>query len=145
MAEESYKQVDLAARQLEMALNLFLDKICLSSSITLAGAAEEVFGRSAARTGTKPILEELYESAATIHRELYPKKLDKKVFIEEKNRARNALKHLQEDCDEAIVVDLEDAACWMLVRALDNARRAGIQISRESEFDEWFYENIVGG
>ena len=144
MAEEGYRRVDLAIRQLETALRLFLDNVCLPSTITLAGAAEEVFGRMAARSGAKPVLERFYESAAEVHRALYSEDLDKKIFIDGENLARNALKHLRKDGDDTIVIDLEDAACWMLVRALDNSRTIGVEVARESEFNDWFYENVVG-
>jgi len=32
----------------------------------------------------------------------------------------------------------------MLVRACDNALRLGIECDRFVEFDNWFYENVVG-
>lgn len=127
-----------------MAVKLFLNKACYPSVVTLAGAAEEVFGRMAARTGVKPVLEEFYEPAAVVHKALHREELDKKAFSAGKNRARNALKHLQQDGGDSISIDLEDAACWMLVRALGNAQKVGVHVPRQAEFDDWFYENIVG-
>lgn len=68
-----------------MALKLFLDKMCLPSTITLAGAAEEVLGRLAAQASEKPVLEEFYDPASAVHRALNREELDKKVSISGKN------------------------------------------------------------
>ena len=46
MAEETYERLFLAKGQLDTALELFLDQRNYSSAITLAGAAEEIFGRA---------------------------------------------------------------------------------------------------
>jgi len=46
MAEETYDRLALAKGQLDTALELFLDQKNYSSVITLAGAAEEIFGRA---------------------------------------------------------------------------------------------------
>ena len=48
MAEETYDRLVLAKGQLDTALDLFLDQKNYSSAITLAGAAEEIFGHALA-------------------------------------------------------------------------------------------------
>ena len=78
------------------------------------------------------------------HRMLHGEELKKKSFVSQENLARDALKHLQQDKGPTITVDLEVAACWMLVRALQNGRSLGLEFDRYSHFDNWFYENIVG-
>ena len=66
-----------------------------------------------------------------------------KDFIREKNASRNSAKHLNDQ--KTLTADLEEAACWMLVRALANRRLLELpELGREREFDDWFYENVVG-
>ena len=68
-----------------------------------------------------------------------------KAFVDEKNMARNSVKHMDSKTDETFDADLEDEALWMLVRACDNLLRLGLHpTKRMQQFDEWFYENIVG-
>ena len=43
-----------------------------------------------------------------------------------------------------MTLDMKMEACWMLVRALENAQRLGLKSSRYHDFDNWFHENIVG-
>jgi hypothetical protein len=144
MPEETYDRLHLAKGQLETPLNLFLDDGNYASSITLAGAAEEVFGRELIRRGLKSALESEYESMADFDRLIGGPGLNKKAYIAKSNLARDALKHLQENKGPATTIDLEEAACWMLVRAIQNGRELGFKVERYREFDDWFHENIVG-
>lgn len=75
---------------------------------------------------------------------LHSEVLNKKKYVATENCARDALKHPQHDKGPTITMDLEEAACWMLVRAIDNGRNLGIEFERFPDFDNWFYENIVG-
>ncbi len=144
MAESTYDRLVLAKEQLDTALNIFLDHRNYSSAITLAGAAEEIFGRELTNRGSKSALDSSYESMAEFHRMLHGTELNKKSYISKENLARDALKHLQKDKGPTITIDLEEAACWMLVRAIQNGRELGFKFERDQDFDGWFYENIVG-
>lgn len=144
MGEQTYYRLDLAKEQLDIALELFLDQKRFSAAITLAGAAEEIFGKALKLKGITPAVEKSYESMARFHDELFGEKLDKTQYINKENLARNALKHLQNDKGPTIEIDLEEAACWLLVRALQNGRLLELTFERYSDFDNWFYENIVG-
>lgn len=144
MAEQVHSRVALAKEQLDVALVLFLDHQSYAASITLAGAAEEVLGKALSSRGGVPAIENSYRARSAFIKVLHGVVLDKKTFIAQENNARDALKHLQEDKGPCITLDLETAACWMLVRALGNAMELGIKCARESEFDGWFYENIIG-
>ncbi|MBX9610069.1 MAG: hypothetical protein K2X51_00400 [Burkholderiales bacterium] len=144
MAEETYTRLALAKSQLDTAAELFLDQKNYASAITLAGAAEEIFGRMLTIGGGKPALEDLYESMTACHAMLHGAGLNKKKYVVMENCARDALKHLQHDKGPTITVDLEEAACWMLVRAFENGRKLSIEFERFPDFDNWFYENIVG-
>lgn len=144
MTEETYDRLALAKGQLDTALELFLDEKNYSSAITLAGAAEEIFGRSLALSGSKSALDSSYESMAEFHTMLHGTELNRKSYIAKENFARDALKHLQNDKGPTITIDLEEAACWMLVRAIQNGRKLNFEFERFRDFDNWFYENIVG-
>lgn len=144
MGEQTYYRLDLAKEQLDIALELFLDQKRFSAAITLAGAAEEIFGRALKLKGITPAVEKSYESMAKFHDELFGEKLDKTQYINKENLARNALKHLQNDKGPTIEIDLMEAACWMLVRALQNGQLLELTFERYRDFDNWFYENIVG-
>jgi hypothetical protein len=144
MAEKTYERLTLAKEQLDVALSLFLDHQSYASAITLAGAAEEIFGEALSLRGEQNVLDWSFANTISFHKTFHVMKPEKKEYIDKENLARNALKHLQEDKGPTITVDIEKAACWMLVRTLENAKRLGLEISRNLDFDNWFYENIVG-
>ncbi len=143
MATETHRQLDLAVEQLEIALDVFLDSASHVSSLTLAGAAEEILGKEAELSGKGSLLREELEMANHLQR-IWPGGETKwKDFIKNKNSARNSAKHLNDQ--RTLVADLEEEACWMLVRALANRRLLELpELRREWEFDNWFYENVVG-
>ncbi|MDO8293625.1 MAG: hypothetical protein Q7T29_12315 [Gallionella sp.] len=144
MSEYTYSRVDLAKEQLEFGLALFLDHQSFASAITLAGAAEEIFGKELLRRGSQPALEWKFDHMKVSHKLLHRKELQPKVFIAEENCIRNALKHFGENDTTTLTANLEDAACWMLVRACENSKRLELEIARFSDFDNWFYEHVVG-
>jgi len=144
MAEHTYLRVDLAKEQLEVALALFLDHQFFAAVITLAGAAEEIFGKELIRRGNQSALEWKFDHIKVSHELLYRKNLPPKAFFAEENRIRNALKHLGGNDTATLDANLEEAACWMLVRACENSKRLDIEIARFSDFDNWFYEHVVG-
>ena len=144
MAEQTYDRLALAKSQLDTALELFLDQKNYSSAITLAGAADEIFGCALSISGGKSSLESSYESIAEFHTMLHGTALNKKSYVAKENFARDALKHLQNDKGKTITIDLEEAACWMLARGIQNGRKLNFAFDRFQDFDNWFYENIVG-
>lgn len=144
MAEKIYRRSDLALQQLNTALDLFLDHQNYPAAITLAGASEEMFGKSLQGEKKESALDQSFRDQSEIFSIAMLSKLDRKDFVAEKNKARNAMKHLQKDQGPTIALDLQEAACWMLVRAIQNARDLGLSVKRYSDFDNWFYENIVG-
>ena len=144
MAAETHERLNLAKVQLDTALELFLDHKNYPSAITLAGAAEEIFGKALTLDGCKSVLDSSYEQMAVFHAMLDGIKLNKTIYVGKENYAKNALKHLQNDSGPTITIDLEDAACWMLVRAIHNGRELGLEFARFQDFDNWFLQNIVG-
>ena len=145
MAEASYRRIDLALEQLDVALELFLSKRSMVSALTLAGAAEEILGKTLKLNGRKTTLEFEHSAIEQVETFLRRQPFTWKDFIDEKNRVRNAAKHIGEESGAEIIADLEDEALWMLVRACDNHKRLDLPAtSRMAEFEDWFYENVVG-
>jgi hypothetical protein len=142
--EHTYVRIDLAKEQLEVALALFLDHQSFASAITLAGAAEEIFGKALHRRGNQSVLEWKLSHMQVFHELLPWKEFRPKSFFAEENRTRNALKHFGENDTPTLTTNLEDAACWILVRACENAKRLELDIARFNDFDNWFYEHVIG-
>lgn len=141
----SYQRVDLAKEQLDVALEIFLSCKSYVSALTLAGAAEEIFGKSLTQRGEKTTLQHEHSIIAPVEEMLQHKPYNWKEFIAEKNRVRNAAKHMSDKAESTISADIEDEALWLIVRACDNYRRLGFEpTSLMLEFDNWFFENIVG-
>ncbi|MQR02477.1 hypothetical protein [Glaciimonas soli] len=144
MSKQIYSRLKLAQEQLEVALLLFLEKQSYPSAITLAGAAEEIFGKELVRRKKQPNLDWKFDQMAIVHKLLHGKDLERKTFFANENLIRNALKHLNATDTPEITIDLEDTACWMVVRACENARMLDLDIALFQDFDEWFQEHIVG-
>jgi hypothetical protein len=144
--ERTYNKIDIAVDQLEQALSLFLSGESYASSLTLAGAAEEILGKAAEIEGIENSLRELhrkYNDPNLVW--INPPKTWSEFTTKGKNVARNAVKHLSDESDLTFVCDLEDEALWMLVRAIDNYNRVGFNPTpRIKQFDDWFYENVIG-
>lgn len=145
MAEQTHQRIALAQEQLDVALELFLLKRSMVSALTLAGAAEEILGKALQHRGKKTTLEYEHSVIEPVEKFLRRQPFLWKDFIDEKNRVRNAAKHMGAQSDTQVVADLEDEALWMLVRACDNHKRLDLEATpRMAEFDDWFYENVVG-
>jgi len=111
---------DLALRQLETALRLFYKGDDFASVITLAGAADEIFGKLLASSGKENSLESLKNAVAAIHQKLYGEPIDPSEIASRANRAKNSLKHWDEGQPLIVKLDLEQEAKDMLTRAIDN-------------------------
>jgi len=131
---------------LENAISLFLVGKSYVSALTLAGAAEEILGMAVKINGVENSLQELYRiyndpGLAWIN----PPKTWAEFTTKGKNKAINAVKHVSGECDLTFEADIEDESLWMLVRAIDNYNRLGFGPTElMHEFDNWFFENVVG-
>ncbi|MCY0852518.1 hypothetical protein [Cupriavidus sp. D39] len=144
MGLQTYHRIDLAIEQLATAIRLFLDHDAFAAVITLAGAAEEVLGCEVVRRGQQRVLDSNFDQYEQVHRLLHRSPLKKKDYIREANSTRDALKHFGDPSESQVTVDLEETACWMLVRACENASRLGLEVPGFQAFDDWFYEHVVG-
>lgn len=140
----NFDSLILAAEQLEVAIELFLTERSYASSLTLAGAAEEVFGVECRNQGLEPFNDWMYENTEVLFKHIYGKDNTKKLYYQDQNAVRNALKHLNAIKSIKKPVRLQDSACWMIVRADYNSEILNISIKGRDDFNEWFLENIVG-
>ncbi len=142
--DERLSRSDIAKTQLTKAIELFVAEQFIPS-ITLGGAAEEIFGRLLERRGQKPILEESFASIQLIRDATglnIMEGKDKTEVIANWNRARNSLKHQGRTDDEFVVLNTCDEAYWMIRRALANSKGLGVTIPNEQDFENWVVMNV---
>ena len=120
MAVRAHYRKDLALVQLETALRLYFEGGDRGSVITLAGAADEVFGKLLAAAGGKPSLDSLITAVTAIQHHLEGEALEPRLIAERANRARNSLKHWDVGDPHIVKFDVDVEACDMLNRAIDN-------------------------
>ncbi len=145
MPEQTYKRIDLAKEQLEIALEMFLLRRSFISALTLAGAAEEIFGQALIQCGEKTTLQNEYPLIEPVENLFRKEPYKWSEFTEGKNRVRNAAKHMKDASQTMVTADMEDEALWMIVRTLDNHTRLGFKPTPQMhEFEDWFNKNVVG-
>jgi len=103
---------------LETALQLYFEKRDPGSIITLAGAADEIFGKLLKRAGRDSSLSSLIAAVTEIQGRLFGEAQEPKRIADRANLARNSLKHIGDT--ELVKLDLETEAQDMLNRAIDN-------------------------
>jgi hypothetical protein len=106
---------------LETALRLYFENADRASVVTLAGAADEIFGKLLERAGRDSSLKSLVTSVTAIRARLFGEQLEPqeiKHIADRANLARNSLKHLGDT--DIVKFDLEAEARDMLNRAIDN-------------------------
>ncbi|MDN7926933.1 hypothetical protein [Burkholderia vietnamiensis] len=143
--EQTWNRLDLAQEQLELAVTLFLERRSHAAVITLAGAAERVFGDALAGGKQPRNLDWQWDQWAPLAHWLAPyAPQTKHALTAEQNAVFDALRHWDRAPTIELVADLEAAACWMLVRAFDNAQRLGRTVAGYDAFNDWFVEHVVG-
>jgi len=120
MAIAKHHRLEMAKRQLETAIELYFRGTDMYSVITLAGAADEVFGQALLVEGRKPRLNDLSKSIAEIYKKLYGTEITEKSVVERANHARNALKHWSESQPLEVEFDVLEEAKDMLERGVAN-------------------------
>ena len=144
MTSQTCNRIDLAREQLEMALVAFLERHRFASAITLASAAERVLGEALRHAGKPAGMDWKFDAADLAHTKLHGRPLDRKTFNDADNCVANALRHFDKTNAPDFEADLEEAACWMLVRACENAHRLGLTVQGFDAFNDWFYQHTVG-
>ena len=135
---------DIAIAQLVEAINLFVAEkfIC---AISLSGASEEIFGRLLNSENQDSTIEESYNHIEELRKKTgldwMEGKPRNKIF-NHWNNARNTIKHHNKNENEDVTLNLFDEAYWMIRRALSNAKKLGVNVSNESEFENWCIRQI---
>ena len=120
MPIHAYYRQDLALKQLETALRLYFEDGDRASVITLAGAADEIFGKLLAASGRDNSLKSLVVAVTAIQKHLFGEALEPNQIAARANSARNSLKHWDVGDNEIVKFDLDVEARDMLNRAIDN-------------------------
>jgi len=120
MPVKAYYREDLARQHLETALALFAEGKDYASVVTLAGAADEVFGKFLVAEGKENSLEALKRAVAAIHLKLYGEPTPPKHIADRANKAKNSLKHWDVGDPKLVKFDLKQESIDMLSRAIDN-------------------------
>ena len=104
-----------------------------------------MYKRQLTQRGDKTTLQHEHSVIAPVEELLRHKHFNWKEFISEKNRVRNAAKHMNDETESAVMADIEDEALGLIGRACDNHKRLGFEPTLLMlEFDNWFFENIIG-
>jgi hypothetical protein len=129
---------EIAKRQIDAAIELFLAGKDYLSVVTLAGAGEEILGKLLVRHSKKNMVD-------------YLKELDKRlsggrefrIVNQEINGFRNSLKHANDETEDEInVVEGREHAIAMLSRSLTNYALFEGSLSKKMEhFLQWLGDN----
>lgn len=128
-------KLEVAARQLDVAIRLFLAGDHLSS-LTLAGAAEEILGKLCEREGKPVAMEAIIAFHWGDTDQALTDKERRKHLLEVMNGARNAAKHANDASETHFVVE-QTFPLQMIMRAMPMARALGSPPSRETEMVAW--------
>lgn len=123
MALKKVSKLEIAKAQLDQAMRLFVEGEDMISVITLAGAAEEISGKLLAQAAPtkKNALRRRIEQTSRLHMHLWGNAPESEKFIADyQNKARNALKHFNDNEPGTIQIDPEVEAMRMIDRALEN-------------------------
>lgn len=130
---------EIARVQLTEAISLFIQQKFLCS-VTLAGAAEDVFAGLLEAKGKKAIVEHSAETIDKIREAsglAVMGSLPRNKIFNLWNFARNTVKHHSKKEECMITINFFDEAYWMIKRALSNASNLGIPISNKIDFESW--------
>lgn len=119
-------KVDVAMIQLDAAIRANMQNRDIEA-ITLAGAAEEIFGAMCRRRGIQNAVEKVSELEVISWNG--DDVIKRRLFL---NDVRNNLKHANDDADDEFEVTELDPF-FMIVRALANAKLLGVAFSVEME------------
>lgn len=133
-----YDRREIALEQLETALRLWFERADYFSIITLAGAAEEIFGKSVSAQGRESSLDSLRSTMPAMHKFLWDEEIDPKEVTRRANRVKNQSKHLDASEDPSVLVDAKGEARTMLYRAIDNY--CSLSADRKTPAMVQFYE-----
>lgn len=134
-ANPKLSKLQVASHQLDVAIRLFVEGDYLSS-LTLAGAAEEILGKLSERAGLPIAVEEVIKYHWNDTDPALPDNNRRKIILTVLNDARNAVKHANDPNEGGLVLE-QTYSLQMIMRAMPMARRLGLPPSREGEMVAW--------
>lgn len=108
-------KIEIAQRQIDTAIDLFLDDKDFVSALTLAGAGEEITGKLLDRKGEKNMIQKLH----AWYQETTGEQIEYGEFSRKANLARNTLKHANSPEEDAVEIQRWEAV-QMIMRAMTN-------------------------
>jgi len=129
---------EAAIRQLERALQLFLDQDDLICSITLAGAAEEILGKLFEERGQRSAHTEFVESCVEEGKRVFGGEWPPKHFSDMATNFRNGLKHYGQGEDMGMP---REESIEILSRAIENYWKL---LASETPLMRRFMEEVHG-
>jgi len=116
MAKEQYHKSEIAKRQLGTAVRLFLSGRDRSPVITLAGASSGILDRLVRNEGKEPFV----DYACRVHREMTGHTPKRRSYSHHINKKLGVIvhKHLSEEDDESVDLDIEQMAYDALTKSL---------------------------
>ncbi|MCK5072711.1 MAG: hypothetical protein KAQ98_04740 [Bacteriovoracaceae bacterium] len=134
---------EVARRQLETAVFLFLKGIDYSSVVTLAGAAGNILLQLVLNRGERPFVDLGRDVANYLQGELLPRKRYK--YRMQILFGIIPLKHMSDKCDEIVEMDLEKCALSALTVAVcDYTTLSGQNEPFVKAFLNWCWKNQNG-
>lgn len=128
-------KLEVAVSQLDQAMRLFLEGDYLSS-LTLAGAAEEILGGLCKRAGHPVAIEQIVAFHMGDTDPALSDKERRNVLTGVLNRPRNAAKHANDPAETHFIVE-QVFALQMIMRAMPMAKTLGSPPSRDAEMVAW--------
>ena len=127
------QKTEIAKREIETAIDLFLKDQDFISALGLAGAAEEILGVMLRRAGKPNMLEHLHDW----YKATYGHEISFVDFARNANFTRNTLKHATSADEDEVEVHRWETV-QMLMRTLYNWKALGLQPTPKMlDFNTW--------
>jgi hypothetical protein len=117
MATEKLSKFDVASKQLETAIGLFVSGRDPLSAITLAGAADTILSALVLRAKKEPFA----DLARKMHEGVTPSRSKFSTFMNDLLRI-NAIKHMDENDSDDVEIDVRECAIGAIGKAAANYR-----------------------
>lgn len=135
-------KLEVATRQLDVAIRLFLEDDYLSS-LTLAGAAEEILGRLSEKAGLLVAVDQIAEFHWDDMDASLPESERKRILLGVLNGPRNSAKHANDPEETEFDVD-PDFPLQMIMRAMPMAHALGSPPLREADMVRFIRARFKG-
>jgi hypothetical protein len=132
-------KLEVASHQLNVAIRLFLEGDYLSS-LTLAGAAEEILGKLSQRAGEIVAVEAIVNYHWQDTDPILSDAGRRQVLLEILNRGRNQVKHANDPNETTFEVE----QIWplqMIMRAMPMAKKLNARIPDEMRMVDWIHSH----